>query len=106
MADVKPLQISASAIRKLTPGEAAQFKSILDRANTPPKPTPAQIEENKPYAQIVKDGKVVGTVFKGGAAETSNAVGAQLRDFFMNNDNRDDRANEIARATGGIVRYV
>jgi hypothetical protein len=104
---VQKLELPASAIRKLTPQETARFQQILDLAHNPPKPTAAQIEANKPYARIWENGQVVGEVYKGGSAMTvSNAVGSQLQDFFAKTDDRDARAQAIAKATGGTIRYV
>lgn len=90
---------------KLSDDQIAEFKKLVERPE-PPKPTAAQIEANRPYAEIVKDGQVVAKVYKGGTAETSNALGARLRSFFEKTDDRDERAAMIAKTIGGKIRYV
>lgn len=105
---VQKVDIPGSAIRRLSDEDAAQFKALMEIAKNPPKIEPLQADNHpsKIYAEIVKDGKVVGKVYKGGSAETSNAVGARLRDFFATTDDRDLRAQAIAKAAGGTIRYT
>lgn len=105
VSSLKKLDIPASAIRKLSDREIATFKSLV--APKPPAPTPAQTGANKPYAQIWKDGKMIGEVYKGGSCMTvSNAIGMKLQSFFQATDDRDLRAQAIAKATGGTIKYV
>lgn len=106
ISSLKALKIPEGAIRRLTPEEVASFKSIMEHKE-PPKPTPAQIEANKPYAKIFKNGQLVGEVYKGGSCMTvSNAVGMRLQSLFATTDDRDIRAQAIAKATGGAIQYV
>jgi hypothetical protein len=100
---LKTLGIELTPI-KISDEDFASFQHIL---NNPPKPTPEQLEASKPYAQIWKDGKLVGEVYKGGCAMTvSNALGMKLKSLFAATDDRDMRAEAIAKASGGTIKYV
>ena len=108
LSQVKKLDLPAGAIRKLSDEEIAQFKAIMEMAKNPPKIDPMQADNHpsKLYAEIVKDGQVIAKVYKSGCAETSNAIGARLRSFFETTDDRDQRAEAIAKAAGGTIRYT
>lgn len=107
LSNVKKLTLPEGAVRKLTSEEIAEFKKVMELAKNPPQPTAAQLEANKPYAQIWKDGKMVGEVYKGGSCMTvSNAIGMRLQSLFASTDDRDIRAVAIAKATGGTIKYV
>jgi len=96
---------------KLSDADPA-FREIIERLKSvdlnPPKidPMEASNHPSKLYAEIVKDGKVIGKVYKSGCCETSNAVGAKLKGFFETTDDRDERASAIAKASGGTIRYL
>jgi len=102
---IKRLDVKLTPI-KLDPNDPIFARLLQAKDFIPPKPTPEQIEANKPYAEIIRGGKVVGTVFKGGSCTTSNAIGLRLQSFFAATDDRDARAEAIAKAEGGTIRYV
>ena len=113
LSQIKQLDISSASVRKLTDDEKAKFEKIREMLYA----KPANLDElknhvsQKPYAQVVVDGKVVATLYNGGSAETSNATYARIKDLSsMGEDEKSTgpelaqkRAEQIAKALGGSI---
>jgi hypothetical protein len=113
LSQTKALDISSASVRKLTDEEKAKFEKIREMLYA----KPANLDElkdhvsQKPYAQVVVNGKVVATLYNSGAAETSNATYARVKNLSSMGEEEKStgpelaqkRAEEIAKALGGSV---
>lgn len=113
LSQVKQFDMTSASVRKLTDEEKAKFEKIREMMYA--KPTNLDELKNhvsqKSYAQVVVDGKVVATLYNSGAAETSNATYARVKNLSsMGEDEKSTgpelahkRAEQIAKALGGKI---
>lgn len=113
LSKIKQFDITSAAVRKLTDEEKAKFEKIREMAYA----QPSNLDElknhvsQKPYAEVVVDGKVVATLYNSGAAETSNATYGRVKNLVSMGESEQStgpelaqkRAEEIAKALGGEV---
>lgn len=113
LSKIKKLDIPASAIRKLSDEEIAQFQKITEMRYS----KPANLDElknhvsQKTYAEVKVNGQTVAKLYNSGASETSNATYARVKSLPSMGENEKStgpelaqkRAEEIAKALGGTI---
>lgn len=103
-------RLPTSAVRKATLEEITKAESVWkDQFRKPV--GPADNDPSNTYATVKVNGKVVATLYNGGSAEMSNAVGARAMDLPSMGESESavgpqlaqKRAEELAKLLGGTV---
>lgn len=107
------LDIPSSSLRKMSDQEIAKFEKMREMAYT----KPVNLDElknhvsQKLYAEVKVNGQTVAKLYNSGAAETSNATYARIKNLrSMGEDEKSTgpelamkRAEDIAKALGGTI---
>jgi hypothetical protein len=114
ISQLKQLDTGSLKLRKLSDKDMAALEKMREMVYA--KPTNLHELKNhisqKTYAEVVVDGKIVATLYNGGMAQSSNAIGGRIQNLpsmgagetATGPELAQKRAEEIARALGGTIR--